>query len=151
MTLVGRKRSCDGLVPRPGESVQLHPQGAIDCLGHYFTLPTRTGEPHLNYTICCLELKEEQTITTKFLDTSSVKRPTHAEQNVQCSETYSQVKYRANAINYGNGMRKKCVDLFDFVEAYDNVVQGVGKRVSIRTNINTVSTNVCPQYGRCDQ
>ena len=45
--------TCDGLVPRPGESVQLQSQETADCLVHYFTLPTTTGEPHLNYSICC--------------------------------------------------------------------------------------------------
>ena len=67
MTLVGHKRSCNEIVSCPGESVQLHSQGAVDCLGHDFTLPTRTSEPDLNYTICCLQLKEEYTITTKLL------------------------------------------------------------------------------------
>ena len=57
MTLVGRKQSSDGIVPRPGESLQLHSQETADCLVHDFTLPTRTGEPDLNYTISCLELK----------------------------------------------------------------------------------------------
>ena len=37
-------------MPRPGESVQLHSQGAVDSLMHDFTLPTRTGQPDLNYT-----------------------------------------------------------------------------------------------------
>ena len=86
MTLVGRKRSCDGIVPRPGETVQLHYQGAVDCLEHDFTLPTRTGQVDFKYmyTICCLELEEEYKITTKLLLKSFVnKHPTHAEQNVK--------------------------------------------------------------------
>ena len=44
------------------------------------------------------------------------------------------MKYRANALNDENGVRTNCVDLFNFMEAYDNVVQRVGKCVSIGIN-----------------
>ena len=41
------------------------------------------------------------------------------------------MKYRANALLDGNGVRTNCVDLFEFMDAYENVVQRVGKSVYI--------------------
>ena len=75
--------------------MQLHSQETADCLVHDFTLPTSTGEPDVNYTISCLELKEEYTVTTKLL----FKSLTLAEHNVQSSETFSHIKYRPNVLS----------------------------------------------------